>query len=182
MTSKTRIALFRGINVGGSNILPMQDLRTLLTGLGLTDVTTYIQSGNAVFCAPRGDSKALARRIGAAVSEACGFAPRVIILTPDELDRIITANPFPEGETAPNRLHVLFLADPAVHADLDGMAALRAPDERFVLTDRAFYFHAPSGIGRSKLAGKLEKFLGVPVTGRNWRTVLKLRDMAASLK
>ena len=45
----TYIALFRGINVGGNNKLPMRELKDVLAGLGLHDVKTYIQSGNVVF-------------------------------------------------------------------------------------------------------------------------------------
>ena len=44
----TFVALLRAVNVGGTK-LPMADLRALLEGLGLTDVRTYLQSGNAVF-------------------------------------------------------------------------------------------------------------------------------------
>ena len=45
----TWITLFRGINVGGHNILPMTELKALLEELGCADVRTYIQSGNVVF-------------------------------------------------------------------------------------------------------------------------------------
>jgi uncharacterized protein (DUF1697 family) len=54
----------------------------------------------------------------------------------------------------------------------------RAPNERFVLQGKAFYLHAPDGIGRSKLAANVEKLLGVSATSRNWRTVRKLIEMA----
>ena len=46
---KTYIALFRGINVGGRNVLPMKELIASLQGLGFQDVRTYMQSGNVVF-------------------------------------------------------------------------------------------------------------------------------------
>lgn len=46
---KTYIALLRGINVGGHRKVPMVELRDLLTKIGLSNVKTYIQSGNVIF-------------------------------------------------------------------------------------------------------------------------------------
>ena len=47
-----------------------------------------------------------------------------------------------------------------------------------MLTKDVFYLHAPGGIGRSKRAAKAEKLIGTPVTGRNWRTIEKIAEMA----
>src|SRR6185369_7529076 len=69
----TYIALFRGINVGGKNSLPMKDLVSLLEALGSRNVTTYIQSGNAVFQHGEDDVSLLKNRIGAEVKQRCGF-------------------------------------------------------------------------------------------------------------
>ena len=178
---KTCIALFRGINVGGKNLLPMKDLVRILEGLGLRDVRTYIQSGNVVFAAGTDIGPGLAAAIGAAVETAFGFMPAVLLLTLPELEAAIAENPFPEAVTDPKTLHVNFLAAAPGAPDLDGLEALRTDSERFDLTDRRFYLHAPDGIGRSKLAARAERLLGVPMTGRNWRTVCKLRELAARL-
>ena len=62
--------------------------------------------------------------------------------------------------------------------DLDGLEGIKGDRERFVLGEGVFYLHAPDGIGRSRLAAKAEKLLGVPATARNWRTVRKVMDMA----
>ena len=70
-----RIALFRGLNVGGRNSLPMKALGTLLESLGCSDVKTYIQSGNVVFEHPSSESKKLSRDIGAAIDSEFGFLP-----------------------------------------------------------------------------------------------------------
>lgn len=51
------LALLRGINVGGANIIPMSALRASFEALGFDDVLTYIQSGNVVFRARRGDPR-----------------------------------------------------------------------------------------------------------------------------
>ena len=173
------IALFRGINVGGSNVLPMKDLVALLEGLGCTDVKTYIQSGNAVFGMDEVDGSALDERIGDAVMTAHGFRPRVIVLTSEQLQQAVAANPFPEAEAEPKSLHLFFLSRRPVSPDLEALYAIKADSESFVLAEDVFYLHAPDGIGRSKIAARAERLIGVDVTGRNWRTVTKVLEMAA---
>lgn len=77
---KTWIALFRGINVGGNHILPMAELRQELSALGLSQVQSYIQSGNVVFAAKSGTAASWAKTISACVEEHHGFAPQVLVL------------------------------------------------------------------------------------------------------
>jgi uncharacterized protein (DUF1697 family) len=174
----TYIALFRGINVGGKNKLPMKDLVATLDGVGARDVATYIQSGNAVFQSEEQDALLLSETIEAAIKERHGFEPRVLLLTSEEMERAMGANPFPEAESEPKTLHLYFLAAPPENPDLDALEGIKGDRERFVLGDGVFYLHAPDGIGRSKLAASIEKLLGVPVTARNWRTVRKVMEMA----
>ena len=176
----TWIALFRGINVGGNNILPMKDLKADLEDLKLEAVKTYIQSGNVVFRSKSKSPKALAAKISARVEARHGFKPKVFLLSIADLEDAMRSNPFPEGESEPKTLHLGFLSSKATAPNLDAMKAAMSKSERFRLTDTVFYLHAPDGIGRSKLAAGAEKWLGVSVTGRNWRTVQKLVDMARS--
>lgn len=174
---KTYIALFRGINVGGHNVLPMQDLVSILQGLGLRDVRTYIQSGNAVFRSPGSDAAALSDRIGAAVEASHGFRPEVMVLSLEELRAAEEACPYPVDPDS-KLVHLCFLAGPALDPDLEKMDAMKTATEEYVLADRVLYLHAPDGIGRSKLAAKVERLLGVSTTGRNWRSVTKILEMA----
>ena len=173
----TWIALLRGINVGGRNVVPMNDLRRALTDAGLDAVQTYIQSGNVVFDSPRRSARALAATIEEVVARDCGVAAAVHVLAADRLASIAGANPFPDAPG--NRVHMLFLMAPSKSPDLEALEALRSASEAFHLTSDAFYLHAPDGIGRSKLAARAEHVLGVRATGRNARTVGKLLAMAA---
>lgn len=175
---KTWIALFRGINVGGNNILPMKELVAELSKLGFEKVKTYIQSGNVVFQSSEASAEVLADKISKAVEASHGFTPKVLVLSVGELTRAIASNPFPEGESEPKTLHLFFLAAAASDPDWDALRQVQTSTERFELVDRVFYLHAPDGIGRSKLAAKVEKCLGVPVTARNWRSAGKVREMA----
>ena len=150
---KTFIALFRGINVGGKNKLPMRELVTVLEGLGLENIKTYIQSGNVVFQSERGDTAALAESMSAAINESHGFAPRVLLLRADELASAVAANPFPEGEDEPKTLHLYFLDAVPQDPDLAKLDDLKKENERFQLDGKVFYLHAPDGIGRSEAGG-----------------------------
>jgi uncharacterized protein (DUF1697 family) len=174
----TYIALFRGINVGGKNKLPMKDLVATLENVGCQDVATYIQSGNAVFQSEEQDASLLSETIEAAIKERHGFEPLVLVLASEEMERAMGSNPFPGTESEPKTLHLYFLAAPPENPDLDALEGIKGDRERFVLGDGVFYLHAPDGIGRSKLAANIEKLLGVPVTARNWRTVRKVMEMA----
>ena len=174
----TYIALFRGINVVGSNLLPMRELVSILESLGLRDVATYIQSGNAVFRSKASDASRLAAKIRSAIKRARGFEPHVMLLEPTELKQAMEANPFPEAQAEPNKLHLYFLGAVPQKPDLTALERLAAARERCALVGKVFYLHAPDGIGRSKLAAKVEKSLGVPATARNWRTVEQVADMA----
>jgi uncharacterized protein (DUF1697 family) len=174
----TYIALFRGINVGGKNKLPMKDLVATLENVGCQDVATYIQSGNAVFQSGEQDASFLSERIMAKIGERHGFEPRVLVLGSEEMESAMRSNPFSEAESEPKTLHLYFLAAPPGHPNLEALEELKGDRESFVLGDDVFYLHAPDGIGRSKLAANVERLLGVPATARNWRTVLKVMEMA----
>jgi uncharacterized protein (DUF1697 family) len=174
---KTYIALFRGINVGGSTTLPMKDLRVLLENLGSHDVKTYIQSGNAVFRHEAESAAGLSERIRAAIEKSHGFETKVLVLELADVEQAMASNPFPEAESEPRSLHLCFLASVPQDPDLDTLESVRRDSERFQLVDRVFYLHAPDGIGRSRLAARVEKSLGVAATARNWRTVCKIAAM-----
>jgi len=173
------IALLRGINVGGHGKLPMADLRSILTGLGATDVRTYIQSGNAVF---RGDLTG--QQVSAAVEAGHGFAPRCLVLSLEDYERCLSANPFrPATEDSsfePRTLHLYFLDGTPAPVSKDTLAAA-APTERLAVTEGVAWLFAPNGIGRSKLAPRLEKALGIPATARNWASAIAIRDLARGL-
>jgi uncharacterized protein (DUF1697 family) len=175
---KTYIALFRGINVGGTNVLPMKDLVALLENIGSQNVKTYIQSGNAVLQNREENASLLSNKIRATIKKSHGFEPQVLLLEPEDMERAIESNPFPEAESEPKTLHVHFLASMPKNPNLGALDTIKSDRERFVLKDGVFYLHAPEGIGRSKLAANAEKLLGVAITARNWRTVCRVMAMA----
>lgn len=174
----TWIGLFRGVNVGGNNILPMAELKRDLESLKLTNVRTYIQSGNVVFESTSRTATSVARKIVRHIDERHGFRPHLLILSRSELKAAVENNPFTKAVSDPKTLHFCFLAEPVPDPNTKAIKEAKSPTEKYRLIDRVFYLHAPDGIGRSKLAANVEKFLGVVTTGRNYRTVDKLLSMA----
>jgi uncharacterized protein (DUF1697 family) len=178
--AKTWVALFRGINVLGSRVLPMKDLKTLMEKNDCRDVRTYIQSGNVVFRSQHSDAATLERRLREAVERSHGFAPHVLALTRRDLEKAAAGNPFPQAVADHKSVHVFFLAATPERPDTIGLDRLRKTSERFALKGRFFYLHTPEGFGTSKLAKGAERLLGVPATARNWRTVTTLLDLTKS--
>lgn len=179
----TYIALLRAVNVGGTGKISMADFRKLLEGLGFQNVQTYIQSGNAVFDAP-GPAAKVGAAIVAGLEKLMGAPVDVILRTHDQLTSLIAANPF-SAEAATNGalVHVAFLGGPAGKAAAPALEAIvekyPARRDRYHLAGNHIYFHFPDGAAETKFAGKsLDKAVGVPGTGRNWNTVLKLHEMS----
>jgi len=168
---KTYILLFRGINVGGRNILPMKDLAVLLEENGFEQVKTYIQSGNVILKGKKrpGD------RIRSEIESRSGFKPEIMILELSDFEAAVKNNPYSSVEG--KAIHFYF-SEKAPKPDIDKLSALATDTERFELKGKVFYLFAPDGIGRSKLVANLEKCLGVSATGRNLNTINKLLKMA----
>lgn len=176
----TWIALLRGINVGGNNSLPMKDLRAILADLDFANIQTYIQSGNCIFQTDRSDPEQISADITAGIKVRANFAPKVFIISLGEFSQAIARNPYKNVDVDPKFMNFYFLAQKAETPDLASLQSLAIPDDRFHLTDRVFYLLTPDGIGQSKLAEKIGKYIPVDMTARNFRTVKKLAEMAGA--
>jgi uncharacterized protein (DUF1697 family) len=174
-----RIALLRGINVGGRNKVPMAALRELCAGLGWGEVATFIQSGNVVFEA-KGADEALEAALEEALAKRFEVRTAVIVRSAGEWAEIITANPFPdESEREPNRVLVGLSKHALAPGAAEAVAAKAAAGERVEQAGGALWFHYPNGAGQSKLTpATIDRAAGSPVTARNWRTMTALADMA----
>lgn len=165
----------RGVNVGGAGRLPMPDLRELLTGIGLGRVETYIQSGNVVFDSDLAPAH-LAEVIGGAIKDRFGFCPEVFVLEPGDLRAALTGHGL--ASASPENVHVFFLSRMPAELDEPAMQALAAEGDAWVLSPGRFILQTPGGIGRSRLAKALHRFLPGPMTARNLRTLAALLAMA----
>ncbi len=170
----TYIALLRGINVGGKHKMAMADLRALFAEAGGENVTTYIQSGNVVFTHPGRASAKLGAELEQRIEALTGFGVAVVLRTARQWAAVVNDNPFPGKET---HLHVTFLSSDPPAGALDSVDAAAFAPEEFALVGRQLYLHLPNGMARTKLPKALDVFPS-PVTTRNWRTVLKLAELA----
>ena len=181
----TTICLLRGVNVGGNNQIKMDALRALCESLKLRGVKTYVQSGNAVFRAPDSAWPTLARRIEDAIEKNAGFRPDVILRTLPELRDVVARNPFAAREgVEPAKLLVTFLGEEPGAEAREKIRSLKAGPEELVLSGSELYIYFPNGQGQSKLSiAPLDRGAGkIKWTGRNWNTVTKLVELAASLE
>ena len=169
------VALLRGINVGGKKMIAMAELRETLTAMGLADVKTLLQSGNAVFRAPARPPAKLETSLEQAIGARFGFTPDLHVRTADEWRGVIAANPFPrEAKSDPGHLLVTFFRAPLDPAAVRKLQAAITGPERVRCDDRQLYMTFPDGIGTSKATLLVDKLLGARGTARNWNTVTKL--------
>jgi len=179
--TNTFILLLRGVNVGGANSLSAANFVRILEALGLKQVKTYIQSGNAVFQCETAQIPTLCQKMRALFQRRHGLAPEIVLLRLDELEHAIAANPYAGADADPKALHLTFLVSAPKDPDFTSVESVREDAEHYSLKGRVFYFWAPAGIGRSKAFSRIEKALKTPGTARNWRTVCKLRDLAREI-
>lgn len=169
------LALLRGINVGGRNVVSMADLTRLFAEAGCKEVQTYIQSGNVLFSASSRVAKGVPESVSRLIAEKFDLRVPVIVRSADELRRVVATNPYLERGADPATLHLLFLAElpaPSRVASLDPVAS---PGESFVVRGREVFLHLPNGVARSKLSNAyFDSKLATTTTARNWRTVLAL--------
>ena len=166
------LALLRGINVGGRNIVKMADLRRWLEELGYLKVSTYIQSGNAIFLA--GSSEGTSQRIEEKLAQE-GSPGRVIVRTLDQMREVVSSSPFaPEADKS----HIVtFLSGPGL------LELSSAPPHLQVVLQRPqeVFFHYDIVDGKLPDPNKLcEKTLGVAATTRNWGVVQALARLMDS--
>jgi len=180
----TYIALLRAVNVGPHSKVGMSDLRDLLTALGMQDVQTLLQSGNAIFQSEVRTGAQLEGPIEGAISTRLHLQTDVMVRSHREWKEIIANNPFPkEAKQDPSHLLALPLKESPVRGAAEALQDAISGREVIRVEGRCAYIVYPDGIGRSKLTSALiEKKLGTRGTGRNWNTVLKLDALADSMR
>jgi uncharacterized protein (DUF1697 family) len=174
---ETHVALLRGINVGGKNLIKMPALKACFEAGGFADVATYIQSGNVIFRAPRSGSAALTHRIEEMLSTTFdGYRASVVLRSHAQMRAIVDGAPAGFGsDPAAYRYDVIFLMEP-----LTGSAAVKdVPTRDGVDTAHAgpgvLYF---SRLTARATQSRLGKIISLPIyqrlTIRNWNTTTKL--------
>jgi uncharacterized protein (DUF1697 family) len=178
----TYVAFLRGVNVGGKNLLPMKDLACMFEDAGCAAVRTYIQSGNVIFSASQAKAERLPGLMATGIADRFGYRTPVLLRRADELGETIRNNPFLQAGAPENFLHVMFLASQPEAGAIAGLDPDRSPPDAYVVRGREIYLQCPNGVGSTKLTNAFfDSKLATVSTGRNWRTVLKLFEMATLL-
>lgn len=178
--SEVKVLLLRGVNVGGANRLPMPEFRQMLLELGLQQIHTHLQSGNVVYLDP--GVAGVEAKITTAMKERFGFAPPMFVMTLNEYDAVLKANPYQkQGVADGTAVHIYFLASPALASVVSGLSAHATGGEAISATDKALYLLAPNGVGRSVLATRLESGLTMVKTARNQTSATAIAALARTI-
>jgi uncharacterized protein (DUF1697 family) len=177
---KTYILLLRGINVSGKNILKMEDLRKMMIQLGLSQVKTYIQSGNVVFQCDIIDLQNLEQIIQNQIEKDFQIQVKLQVLTPQQLEEAIKNNPFLKDENLDLKHHYfVFLEQEPDLKKLTDFLNLDWNGERISYSSKVIFIHYFKGAGQSNLTTNLiEQKLKVGSTMRNLNTTRKILEMA----
>jgi uncharacterized protein (DUF1697 family) len=172
----THIALLRGINVGGHNLVAMADLRGMLTDIGFSDVQTLLQSGNVVFTGNGQSEAEIESLLEHETEKRLGLTIHYMVRSAEQWLRVVDSNPFPaEAERDPGYFLVMFLKQEPKPEDVEALRTVIKGREVISVIGNQLYVVYPDGLGASKFSNAvIERKLGCPGTGRNWNTVLKL--------
>ena len=144
------VALLRGINVGGKNVLPMKELAALFSSAGAEDVSTHIQSGNVLFRATPAEATRLCTSIPQEISKAHGLKVPVQVRNLDQLARVVAENPFLKEQADPTRLNVVFLSSTPSSVQIASLDPMRSPPDRLLVRGDTVYLFTPNGMGETK--------------------------------
>lgn len=170
------LALLRGINVGGNNIIKMADLKVCFEEMGFMDVTTYIQSGNVLLGTDEKNKATLTVRIEQGLSRTFRTNSRVVVLPHEHLRRVVDGAPRGFGKDPSRfRYDVIFLKEPlTAKVAMKSVVTKEGVDEAYEGKGVLYFSRLIAKASRSHLS----KIVSLPVyqsmTIRNWNTTTTL--------
>lgn len=176
MEGQKYIALLRGINVGGNNIIKMTDLKSCFETMGFTGVSTYIQSGNVSFFSGERDKAKLTGKIEKELSERFTYSSLIVLKTYVELEAIVAGAPAGFGNSPGEyKYDVMFLREGLSASDLQMQIPLEEGVDQVWKGPGVIYF---SRLGSRSSQSKMSRIITMSfyreTTIRNWNTTLKL--------
>lgn len=181
------IALLRGINVGGKNIIKMAELKRVFETMGLLEVQTYIQSGNVLFKSEE-DGESLRKKIEHEIETVFGFSVIVVLRTLEALEWISLNCPFSEEEIVradsisdAESLYISLLTQEPLKEKTELLNKYINENDKYHIVERDVFLLFGRSVRNSKLATNLTK-LDVPGTVRNWKTINKLVQLGKDMK
>ena len=175
----THLALLRGINVSGHNMIKMDALKTSLENIGFQNVVTYIQSGNVFVDTEEENAAAVGFKIKQEIFKVFGHEVPVVVIGSADLEACFKNNPFlKEKEIDTKKLYVAFISTTLQSTSMNDLKISQfKPDEASIDGNKIFIKYAV-GAGKTRFDQKyIEKKLNVTATIRNWNTVTQLLKM-----
>jgi uncharacterized protein (DUF1697 family) len=174
------LALLRGINVGGKNIIKMDYLKRLFEELNFSDVKTYIQSGNILFKDFESDRIKVSEKIKKALDNQID----VMILTYSDMKKIVTEKPDKFGEENEKyRYDIMFLLEPLTAKEAVKEIKTRDGVDEIYEGNKIIYFQR---LIEEITKSYISKIVGTPIyqkiTIRNWNTTKKLYELMEEKK
>ncbi len=176
---KTHLALLRGINVSGLNMITMDVLKSLLENAGFQNVRTYIQSGNVFVDSEEEHGASVGFKIKQEIFKELGLEVPVVVIGKEDLEACFKNNSYlKEKEYDTKKLYVAFISKELSSGALNDLKISQfKPDEAAIDKSRIYIKYAV-GAGKTRLDQKyIEKKLNVVATIRNWNTVTTLLEM-----
>ena len=173
------VALLRGINVGGNNIIKMADLKACFAAAGFGNVATYIQSGNVLFEAGEEQAASMSTRIEEALVGQFGYQARIVLRSHAQL-RTIVADAPPGFGSQPDqyRYDVVFLREPLTAAEALHKLQTREGVDQVVAGAGVCYFsRLVSRASQSYLSRIMALSVYQSMTIRNWNTTARLHAL-----
>lgn len=169
------VALLRGVNVGGKNLIKMPALAACFEANGFANVATYIQSGNVLFDPPE-PAAASASRIEAMLGEAFALYARVVVRSHRQMRAIVDRAPDGFGaEPARYRYDVIFVKEPlTARAAMAHVPTNPAVDRANAGTGVLYFARLTSKATQSRLNKIISSPIYPSITIRNWNTTTKL--------
>lgn len=174
------LALLRGINVGGKNIIKMDELRQIFVNMGFENVRTYIQSGNILFESKEKNEKIITVRLESAFLKRLGDKIPVFIRTIRDLNEIVNLNPFAKIKTASStKFYVSFLNENPGKKPRLPLISHKKDVEIIEIEKREVYSLTKEIKGRFGFPNNFaENEFGIKASTRNWNTVTKLLEIS----
>ena len=175
----THLALLRGINVSGHNMMKMDALQSMLESVGFKNVQTYIQSGNVFVDSEEESAASVGFKIKQEIFKAFGHEVPVVVISKEDLESCFKNSPYlSEKDIDSKKLYVAFLSNTLRSESINDLKISQfKPDEAVIYGNKIFIKYAV-GAGKTRLDQKyIEKKLNLIATIRNWNTVTQLLKM-----
>ena len=173
------LALLRGINVSGHNMIKMDALKKMLENMGFQNVETYIQSGNVFVDSDEENAASVGFKIKQEISKVFGHDVPVVMVSKSDLELCFENNPYlKEKDCDTKKVYVAFISKELSPLAINDLKISNfKPDEAAIDASRIYIKYAV-GAGKTKLDQKyIEKKINATATIRNWNTVTTLLSM-----